>query len=130
MQTSGMGGMGSMGGMGGMGSMGGMGGMSPMMGMGGTPGGMGGMGGMGSMGGMGMSSPAAAPMGQMMPQAGMPMAAAPVPGVGEVTNLLAGMGTSATSNNDMIKMLAEEVVRLRKALEEKRGQSSVAGNGI
>mmetsp|Transcript_2244 Transcript_2244/g.5702 ORF Transcript_2244/g.5702 Transcript_2244/m.5702 type:complete len:82 (+) Transcript_2244:3-248(+) len=71
--------------------------------------------GMGSMGG-GMALPAAA----------APAAApAGVPPGQDVTALLSSMSVSGSSNADLIRMLAEEVVRLRRALEEKRARASM-----
>ncbi|KAG2496069.1 hypothetical protein HYH03_005988 [Edaphochlamys debaryana] len=115
-------------GVGGMGGMG-MGGMAPGMGMGGmVP--------MSSMNaGMGMAS-----MGSMNAGMGMGMTP-PAGGDPTLSGMMAGMslgGASSASaaaapapapaagggNGELIKMLAEEVVRLRKAVEEKRAREA------
>ncbi|GLC75881.1 hypothetical protein PLESTF_001699900 [Pleodorina starrii] len=118
----GMGGMGMGGGMGLPNAMGGMGGMMPGAGMGG--GGYGGsvsgrMSGMGGapMGGGGDVTAMMAGMSMGGGGGGVAQAAAPAP---------APAAANPSPNAELIRMLAEEVVRLRKAVEEKRARDSEA----
>ncbi|KAJ9517680.1 hypothetical protein QJQ45_025150 [Haematococcus lacustris] len=72
-----------------------------------------------------LTQPAAAPAPVAAPAT--PVAAAPAAAAsGDVTALLDNMSLAGGgTNSDLIRMLAEEVVRLRKALEEKRSRTSV-----